>query len=76
MFMPKDASTPQMFENRNGLSSVTTASVQMPSFAFERSVNSSGLISRPAHVAVNRLAREQLQIALRQPLEKGRDFGR
>ena len=28
MFMPKDESTPQMFENKNGLSSVATASDQ------------------------------------------------
>ena len=39
MSMPNDDSTPQMFENRNGLSSVTTVSSQTESFALEPDVD-------------------------------------
>ena len=37
--MPNDDSTPQMFENRNGLSSVTTVSSQGDAFALEVGVH-------------------------------------
>ena len=37
--MPNDDSTPQMFENRNGLSSVTTVSSQVGALALERRVH-------------------------------------
>ena len=53
--MPNDDSTPQMFENRNGLSSVTTASVQTASFALERQVHFVGLdVARQPDVPIDR----------------------
>ena len=73
--MPNDDSTPQMFENRNGLSSVATASAQMPVLPLERKVHFVGLdVAGEPDVPVDGLARKELQIALRQSLEEARDF--
>ena len=44
--MPNDDSTPQMFENRNGLSSVTTVSSQAVALRSSDRCTSSGLMSR------------------------------
>ena len=57
--MPNDDSTPQMFENRNGLSSVATASVQTAeSLPLEREVHFVGMdVARQPDVAVDRVAR-------------------
>ena len=44
--MPNDDSTPQMFENRNGLSSVTTVSSQVAPFRSSAACTWSGLMSR------------------------------
>ena len=75
--MPNDDSTPQMFENRNGLSSVDDR--QRPDVgirvALERQVHFVGLnVARQPHVPVDGVAREQLQVALRQALEEPGDF--
>ena len=44
--MPNDDSTPEMFEKRNGLSSVTTVSSQAEPFCSIQRCTSSGLMSR------------------------------
>ena len=66
-----------MFENRNGLSSVVAASVQTRVVPLEREVHFVRVdVARQPDVPVDRLGEEQLQIALRQSLEKPRDLGR
>ena len=65
MSIPNDDSTPQMFENKNGLSSVATAKVQMPSLrSSERCTSSDGCCAPAARGDRSRLA-ETAQIALR-----------
>ena len=44
--MPKYASTPQMFENRNGLSSDTTVSSHASAFCSRKKCASFGRMSR------------------------------
>ena len=70
--MPNDDSTPQMFENRNGLSSVTTVSSHADRLALEPDVR-----PRPAgcRATAGRAGRwpsrlEQLQVAAREALEE------
>ena len=75
--MPNDDSTPQMFEKRNGLSSVATASAQMRSLLLERQVHFVGLdVAREPDVPVDRVARKDVQVPLRQPFEEARDLRR
>ena len=69
--MPNDDSTPEMFENRNGLSSVTTVSSQAVALPFEPQMHFVRAdVARQAHVAIDRVAIEQLQVAARQALEE------
>ena len=75
--MPNDDSTPQMFENRNGLSSVVTASVQIAVVPLERQVHFVGMdVPRQPDVPVDGVGLKQLQVALRQPLEESGDLRR
>src|SRR6266478_2977762 len=63
MSMPNDASTPEIFENRNGLSFVTTVSSQAEPFRSSETWTSSGWMSRASRtcrsIAVTR--REKLR---------------
>ena len=69
--MPNDDSTPQMFEKRNGLSSVTTVSSHTDSLRSSLMCTSSlAMFARQPHVRVDGLRAGQLQIAPRQPFEK------
>ena len=73
--MPNDESTPEMFENRNGWSCVRTVSSQPASVRSSQAWTASGPRSRAQpDVAVHRVAREQLQVAPRQPFEESRDL--
>ena len=74
--MPNDDSTPQMFENRNGLSSVTT--VELPGRSLAARATGAlrrADVARQPDVPVDDVAVEQLQVAARQPSKKVRDVG-
>ena len=75
MFMPNDDSTPQMFEKRNGLSSVATARLQIATLTLQRKVHFVRLdVAREPDVPIDGLARKDLQVSLRQSLEESRDL--
>ena len=66
-----------MFENRNGLSSVADRERPGRSLLLERQVHFVGLdVAREPDVPVDRVARKDVQVALRQPFEEARDFRR
>ena len=76
MSMPKYDSTPEMFENRNGLSSVTTDSSQMSScFSSEAWTLVRMDVAGEPHVAVDRRETEQREVAARQAVEKRPELG-
>ena len=69
--MPNDDSTPQMFANSIGLSSVTAVSSHTASCRGEPQVHFVGAdVSRQPDVIVDRAAVEQLQVSAWQAFEK------
>ena len=76
MSIPNDDSIPQMFENRNGLSCVTTVSSQVSSLRSREQVQLVGAhVPRQPDMPVNRIAIEQLEVATRKAFQHAADLG-
>ena len=75
MSIPNDDRTPQIFEKRNGLSSVTTVSSQSRLLAIERDVDVLGPdVARQPDVSVDRLGTGKLQVATGKPFQEAREL--